>query len=234
MYTRSRSTPALAIRRVRSASTPGRSSTSTTTTSRSREIARCEIASECLAASACGTRMWSSARSPGPMQVAAEMFTPASLMAAATSARAPGVLSMSMTRSTGIGPSRVSLLRRANREVALAGTGVATAHVVGRLGAMTDPSVSLRLARGPEAPRRARAEVVARFRDRLEAATVYDVALVVSELVTNSVNHPGPRPARELGVEVGVVGDHVLIAVSDRGAQVIPRSERRSSGEKLG
>jgi len=99
---------------------------------------------------------------------------------------------------------------------------------------MTDPSVSLRLARGPEAPRRARAEVVARFRDRLEAATVFDVALVVSELVTNSVNHPGPRPARELGVEVGVVGDHVLIAVSDRGAQVIPRSERRSSGEKLG
>src|SRR5215208_3548042 len=34
------------------------------------------------------------------MQVAAAMFTPASLIAAATSARAPGVFSMSMTRST--------------------------------------------------------------------------------------------------------------------------------------
>jgi two-component sensor histidine kinase len=99
---------------------------------------------------------------------------------------------------------------------------------------MTDPSVSLRLRRGPEAPRRARAEVVARFRDRLAAATVYDVALVVSELVTNSVNHPGPGPEPELGVEVGVVGDHVLIAVSDRGAQIIPRGGQRGSGERLG
>ncbi len=99
---------------------------------------------------------------------------------------------------------------------------------------MTDPSVSLRLQRGPEAPRRARAEVIAQFRDRLADATVYDVALVVSELVTNSVNHPGPGPQPELGVEVGVVGDHVLIAVSDRGAQIIPRGDRRSSGERLG
>ena len=44
--------------------------------------------------------MWSSARSPGPRQVAAAMFTPASLIAAATPASAPGVFSMSMTRST--------------------------------------------------------------------------------------------------------------------------------------
>jgi two-component sensor histidine kinase len=99
---------------------------------------------------------------------------------------------------------------------------------------MTDPPVSLRLPRGPEAPRLARAEVIAHFRDRLEAATVYDVALVVSELVTNSVNHPGPGTEPELGVEVGVVGDHVLISVSDRGAQMIPRRGRRSAGERLG
>jgi two-component sensor histidine kinase len=97
---------------------------------------------------------------------------------------------------------------------------------------MTDPSFSLRLQRGPEAPGRARAEVIARFRDRLEDATVYDVALVVSELVTNSLNHPGPEP--ELGVEVGVVGDHVLISVSDRGAQIISRRDRRTAGERLG
>ena len=64
---------------------------------RDREV---EIASACLAASACGTRMCSSARSPVPMQVAAAMFTPASLIAAATCASAPGVFSMSMTRST--------------------------------------------------------------------------------------------------------------------------------------
>ena len=39
---------------------------------------------------------------------------------------------------------------------------------------------------------------------------------------------------RELGVEVGVVGDHVLISVSDRGAQIIPRRDRRTTGERLG
>jgi len=99
---------------------------------------------------------------------------------------------------------------------------------------MTDPSVSLRLQRGPAAPGLARAEVIARFRDQLEDATVYDVALVVSELVTNSVNHPGPEDEPELGVEVGVVGDHVLISVSDRGAQIIPRRDRRTTGERLG
>src|SRR5215207_1851235 len=103
---RSRSTPARAILRVRSANTPGRSSTSTTTTSRSRETARWEIDNACFAAPACGTRMWSSARSPGPVHVAAAMFTPASLIAAATRASAPGVLSMSMTRSTAMCPVR--------------------------------------------------------------------------------------------------------------------------------
>jgi hypothetical protein len=36
------------------------------------------------------------------MQVAAAMFTPASLIAAATRASAPGVFSTSMTRSTAI------------------------------------------------------------------------------------------------------------------------------------
>src|SRR5689334_16289900 len=45
--------------------------------------------------------MWSSARSPAPTQVAAAMFTPASLIAFATSASAPGRFSMSMTRSNG-------------------------------------------------------------------------------------------------------------------------------------
>jgi len=99
---------------------------------------------------------------------------------------------------------------------------------------MTDPSVSLRLPRGPEAPGLARAEVIASFRDRLEDATVYDVALVVSELVTNSVNHPGPAREPDFGVDVGVVGDHVLISVSDRGAQIIPRRDRRTTAEQLG
>jgi anti-sigma regulatory factor (Ser/Thr protein kinase) len=99
---------------------------------------------------------------------------------------------------------------------------------------MTDPSVSLRLTRDPQAPGRARAAVIDGFRERLGAAAVYDVALVVSELVTNSVTHPGAASERELGVEVGLVGDHVLIAVSDRGAQIVPRGLHRESGERFG
>jgi hypothetical protein len=39
---------------------------------------------------------------PGPTQVAAAMLTPASLIAVATRASAPGVFSMSMTKSTAI------------------------------------------------------------------------------------------------------------------------------------
>ena len=46
--------------------------------------------------------MCSSARSPDPRHVAAAMFTPASVIAAATSASAPGVFSMSITRSKAI------------------------------------------------------------------------------------------------------------------------------------
>src|SRR5262245_49140137 len=94
--------PARATLRVRSARTPGRSSTSSTTTSRSRVGARCEIASACLAASACGTRMCNSTWSLSARQVAAARLTPASLIAAATRASAPGSFSISMTRSNGI------------------------------------------------------------------------------------------------------------------------------------
>src|SRR5215218_3234289 len=67
----------------------------------------------CLTASACGTRMWSSARSPGPMQVAAAMLTPASLIAVATSARAPGEFSISMTRSNAMSATAGAYLREA-------------------------------------------------------------------------------------------------------------------------
>src|SRR4051794_36146475 len=69
-------------------------------------VTSCEIASACLAASACLTRMCSSARSPVPRQVAAATFTPASLIAVATRASAPGAFSMSMTKSTAIAVRR--------------------------------------------------------------------------------------------------------------------------------
>jgi hypothetical protein len=81
----------------------------------------------------------------------------------------------------------------------------------------------MRLPRGPEAPGRARAAVIDHFGDRLCKATLFDVALAVSELVNTSVEQPGAGPAGEVGVEVGLEDDRVRIAVSASGARVAPR-----------
>src|SRR5262249_60872268 len=85
--------------------------------------------------------MWSSARSPGPTQVAAAMLTPASLIAVATSARAPGEFSMSMTRSTAISRCAVSLLAPlvARAEVAQHSVQNAAVLEVGDLVRRVDP-----------------------------------------------------------------------------------------------
>ena len=96
------------------------------------------------------------------------------------------------------------------------------------------PPVSLRLPRGPEAPRQARHAVIEELSGRLDASAVNDVALVVTELVTNSVREGAGGATQELGLDVGVVADHVLIAVSDRGAQIVPRPRRRGNGATLG
>src|SRR3954451_22744508 len=76
------------------------------------------MASECFAASACGTRMCSSAWSAVPMHVAAAMLTPASLIAAATLASAPGLLSTSITRSAGMTRDCTRLPRRVRADAA--------------------------------------------------------------------------------------------------------------------
>jgi two-component sensor histidine kinase len=96
------------------------------------------------------------------------------------------------------------------------------------------PPVSLRLPRGPEAPRRARHAVIDELSGRLDATAINDVALVVTELVTNSIREGAGGGAQELGLDVGVVADHVLIAVSDRGSQIVPRVRRGGNGATLG
>ena len=61
----------------------------------------------------------------------------------------------------------------------------------------------------------------------LSAAAAQDVALVVSELVTNSVESAATGPGERLEVDVGVEGDCVHIEVSDGGARLRPRSTPR-------
>ena len=65
--------------------------------------------------------------------------------------------------------------------------------------------------------------MVERVSDRLCQAKLFEVALAVSELVTTSVEQAAAGAAREVGVEVELEGDHVSIAVSDRGARIAPR-----------
>jgi two-component sensor histidine kinase len=80
---------------------------------------------------------------------------------------------------------------------------------------------------GAEAPRQARNAVRNALREHLSAPLVRDVALVVSELVTNSVEHAATGPAERLEVDVDVEGDCVHIEVSDSGARLRPRATPR-------
>jgi two-component sensor histidine kinase len=89
------------------------------------------------------------------------------------------------------------------------------------------PPLSLEMAGGAEAPRRARTAVLDALRDRVCPDTANDVALVVSELVTNSVEHAATGPEQRVEVEVDVRAGCVHIEVSDEGATLRPRSSPR-------
>jgi two-component sensor histidine kinase len=92
---------------------------------------------------------------------------------------------------------------------------------------MVTVSLSLEMAGGAEAPRLARTAVLEALRDRVCPAAANDVALVVSELVTNSVEHAAQGPDETVEVEVDVREGCVHIEVSDDGATLRPRSSPR-------
>jgi anti-sigma regulatory factor (Ser/Thr protein kinase) len=84
------------------------------------------------------------------------------------------------------------------------------------------PSISLRVAGGPEAPRVARAAVRGQLDAHLGEEQASDVALIVSELVTNSVRHASVGVDGEILVEALHLGDHLLVSVVDPGSSHIP------------
>ena len=88
------------------------------------------------------------------------------------------------------------------------------------------PPVSLEMAGGAEAPRRARVAVLDALGEHLSADAARDVALVVSELVTSSVE-AATGPAERLEVDVDVENECVHIEVSDGGARFRRRSTPR-------
>jgi len=83
-------------------------------------------------------------------------------------------------------------------------------------------SISMRIPGGDGAPTRARRSVHAQLKGRIPATTASDAALLVSELVTNSVVHANVGPRRALTVEVTTLDDRVRIAVTDPGSCLRP------------
>jgi anti-sigma regulatory factor (Ser/Thr protein kinase) len=81
----------------------------------------------------------------------------------------------------------------------------------------------MRMPGGHDAPTRARRSVHAQLEGHIPATTATDAALLVSELVTNSVVHANVGPHRTLTVEVTTLDDRVRIAVTDPGSRLRPR-----------
>lgn len=83
--------------------------------------------------------------------------------------------------------------------------------------------ISMPIHGGPEAPGVARRAVLSRLDGRVTDETARDVALVVSELVTNSVLHAKVGEDDSVLVELAVVDDRLAIAVTDPGSKFVPR-----------
>src|SRR4051812_2094701 len=94
--------------------------------------------------------------------------------------------------------------------------------------------VSLMVPGGPEAARHARHVVLRRVGGHVSDAAADALAVVISELVTNSVVHGDVGPGRYLHVNVGVVDERLLVTVSDRGSRSLPRLTRGADGDGRG
>jgi anti-sigma regulatory factor (Ser/Thr protein kinase) len=80
-----------------------------------------------------------------------------------------------------------------------------------------------RIVGGTDAPGRARKCLLTHLDHRISARRASDVALIVSELVTNSVVHAHVGPGQHLFLDTARVGDHLRIAVVDPGCELEPR-----------
>jgi anti-sigma regulatory factor (Ser/Thr protein kinase) len=84
-------------------------------------------------------------------------------------------------------------------------------------------SISMRIRGGLDAPNRARRSVLSQLATDIPQTTASDVAVVVSELVTNSVLHANVGPGLTLTVVVVMVDDRLRISVIDPGSRLEPR-----------
>ena len=87
--------------------------------------------------------------------------------------------------------------------------------------------MSVRIPGGEEAPLRARRWVRLQLDGQLGENGADDLALIVSELVTNSVVHANVGPQETLGLECAALPGRLRITVTDPGSHLEPR--RRSA-----
>jgi anti-sigma regulatory factor (Ser/Thr protein kinase) len=84
-------------------------------------------------------------------------------------------------------------------------------------------SVAMRIPGGPFAPRTARSMLSSRIAPGVNGTILEDAALIVSELVTNSVRHANVGVQKLLAVDVTTLKDRLRITVSDPGSDCEPR-----------
>jgi anti-sigma regulatory factor (Ser/Thr protein kinase) len=80
----------------------------------------------------------------------------------------------------------------------------------------------MRIPGGDDAPTRARRWVCSQLESHVPAGTASDAALLISELVTNSVVHANVGHREVLSVEVTTLDDRLRIVVTDPGSRLRP------------
>jgi anti-sigma regulatory factor (Ser/Thr protein kinase) len=85
-----------------------------------------------------------------------------------------------------------------------------------------EPDIRFELAGGPYAVTAARL-ALADLDSRLDASTAFDVRLLVSELVTNSVQHARVGAEDSIRLHVDIRGEIVRVEVSDNGPGFEPK-----------
>jgi anti-anti-sigma factor len=97
--------------------------------------------------------------------------------------------------------------------------------------------IDLELARVPTSPGRARAELREALGGRLGDTDSATLTLLTSELVTNSVIHPGPGAGDPIGLRITTFDDRVRVEVSDSGpgfdTATLPPRPRETGGHGL-
>lgn len=85
------------------------------------------------------------------------------------------------------------------------------------------PSISVRIHGGAGAPLHARRAVLSQLTGRLAGAgAAEELALIISELVTNSVRHANVGPHQTLTVNCATLRDRLRVTVTDPGSRLEP------------